>query len=290
MSELVKGPTQYQLNKLPRERILVTPNSNNPPTIVAGTAIYFNSAINTFALFTATTNQVFAWGAGLFPTITNSAIHYLWIDSSGVYGASKSADITVVKSEILDGWYSNDSTKKILCRFYVDSGGNVLPGSICILTNLLVYELYTTTTTAPAISSLDIIKDGGIWDVVGILRIPNAVNVYQFVGEGSLDTTDANYQTHTDRLYTAASSLNSALIVQGATNSGYITFHSEIRYNSGRYSHKTCTDAMQTNGGLWSVGGDIGTRALRVNINNIGWTISSGTWVVGSDIRIYRKS
>ncbi len=289
MSELLKA-NLYNLQRLPEERILCTTNSNNPPTVSAGTVIYFGRNILESQIIGEDTDQVFAFNSGNFPAISDG-IWYLWVDALGAYGATRSTLITIARNEVLGGWYSSDNTKRILLRFVVASSA-VLPGSLCIMSTKLISEFYTTTTTAPSISGLNIIKDGGTWDVYANLNINGLTNTNTIKQYVNNDTTDANYTRQLGYLYAlGTAAADSSIWRASATVTAYLHFSEQIRfmvqkYNAFGYGNNNGV-SEESAAQAFTHGDASGTT--RTNITQLSWAVSSGAFAAGSDIRIYKR-
>ena len=296
-------------------KLNIVANGNNPPTVMAGTMFgvfktdsYLTPLtpptgnnvypVNTTITYPVSesifelTNRTFGWSSGGFPAIANSTVYYLHctggedVDATsqgkGVYGAST---VKPTFDDTKQGWYNVSG--KVLCRFFVDSGGNVLPGSICHYTSQLVAELYTTTTGAPSITGLDCIKDGCVWYVSLFLKLNiSGQNVLQYING---DTTAANYLGENDRYSQVLASTSQPLLLQGITINGEIIGRETIEFLGGRSSSTGKLSGGVANNSISFHVREAPATALRTNITQLSWAISGGAWVAGSDIRIYRR-
>lgn len=296
-------------------KINITANSNNPPTVKAGTMFTFYRTdtyltplspatgnnvypVNTSITYPIndvifeTTDRTFTWNNGGFPAIANSRIYYLHCSGGedtdatsqgkGVYGASTVAPTYDTTKQ---GWYN--ASGKVLCRFYVDGSGNVLPGSICHYSDDLVAELYTTTTGAPAFSSLDIVKDGGKYLLEYRLTKDNSnPGLYLHING---DTTAGNYQSEATRGSQVLASVTAPQIYAALGNWTELTGKTTIHFIGGRFFSETEAAAgLVNNSAYWSNMRDLGSGSLRTNITAIALYLTSGAWVAGSDVRLYR--
>lgn len=269
------------------EQLLITANGNNPPTINAGT-IYYTDADH---FVYEDTDKTFAWSeSDLIPAKTVSTTYYLYCSSiggggRGIYGLTTTAP---ARSYLLNGWYISGLGRAV-CRFRVDSSGNVLPGSICNYTSKLVAELLTTTTSAPSITGLNIIKDGCEW-FLKMRLLPGAGNAAIFMrAHAGSSSAASDYFCSTDRLYVAASNIGDACIVQNQITSLEAVIIGDIQFIGGRYMYRTQCSGLNANEQLAAIGGDEYDTAKRINITQIDWSLAPGAWVAGSDIRIYRR-
>lgn len=265
------------------EALFFTPNANNPPTLKAGSTFLLD-VTGYRGTVRVTADQTFTWSSP-FPSISNSTIFYLhaeYYNGTVRFSASTTAP---AKSDAKRGWYNANG--RALLRFVVDGSGNVLPGTLCALTDNLVGELYTTTTGAPSISGLDIIKDGGRWEIQMRL-IPDTGTAALFMRVNA-DATAANYYSSTDRLYAVASNINDACIVQNQIATLEAVINATIYFIGGRYMYSSSCFGLSTTYQLAAIGGDENDTAKRTNITSLEWSSSPGGWTAGSDIRIFRK-
>lgn len=266
------------------EALFFTPNSNNPPTVKAGTTFLLDVA-GFRGLIRVTSDQTFTWSSP-YPAIANSTIFYLhaeYYNGSVRFSASTTAP---AKSDSKRGWYN--ASGRVLLRFYVDGSGNILAGSVCAMTDDLVAELYTTTTGAPSISGLNIIKDGGKWDLIArLLPDTGTAAIFMRAHAGSYSAA-TDYYSSTDRLYTAASNINDACVVQSQIVTLEAIVNASIRFIGGRYMYESSAFGLSSFYQLKAVGGDENDTPKRTNLTQIDFAVSPGGWTAGSDIRIYR--
>ena len=220
--------------------IEVVLNANNPPTVKAGTSFYFAKDGSFTSSATGSLNNVypansalayteddvifeildrtFAWGAGLFPTLTISTIYYLYCTGAedidinsrgkGIYGAS--TNVPTYDNQ-KGGWYNTEGF--VLATFKTDAGGNVgnleiygndIPAgtdgnSVIIQKGKLIESVnntsivYDTTlpysTTTVSIIGLDLATDGEY--ELNVLFYPSAATLFALYFNG--DTSGTNY-------------------------------------------------------------------------------------------------
>lgn len=304
-------------------KINITANSNNPPTVKAGTMFTFYRTdtyltplspatrnnvypVNTSITYPIndvifeTTDRTFTWNNGGFPAIANSTIYYLHCSGGedtnatsqgkGVYGASTVAPTYDTTKQ---GWYN--ASGKVLCRFYVDGSGNVLPGSICHYTDDLVAELYTTSTSAPSISGLDIIRDGGKYNIDAFLYFNHpsgGVSLYlQTNGDGA---TNSNWYSIFEYSVSTPVGQNSALLYYNTTAYASASYHQSkisLIQRSGRPWYMSDTSINANTVYFYSQSrGNLRDSASVTNVTTVQFVITNGSWSAGSDIRIYRGS
>jgi len=311
---------------LANEHIYIVPNGNNPPTVKAGTSFLYHATetyltpltpatgnivypVNTNITYLAPTSvnepidRTFAFGAsgGLIADITkeNSTIYYVYTTGAedintaskgrGLYGLSK---VAPAFDDIKKQWWIT-GVGRALCRFYVDSGGNVLPGSLCHYTSKLVAELYTTTTGAPSITGLNIIKDDKTYIIEAELNHTAAgsnTNIYLRTNDDG--ATDANwYSVYIYNTTLAGAGQNSALLYYQPANYTAEKHQLEltIKYMAGKAYYNSKYAINQDTANSWAVSyGNLKDASTLTTISTVALAIAGGAWVAGSDIRIYR--
>lgn len=316
---------------LATDQLLIVPDSNNPPKVLSGTKFYvWNTDTYLTPLSPATGNVAypvntnvtypipyvvfeqadvtFSWNtaagatsAGI-PVKSNSTLYYLFcsatqdVDSTsigkGKYGVSTNAP---TYDYTKNGWYSSDG--KVLARFYVDGSGNVISGSLCQYTSDLAGELYTTTTSAPSITGLNMLRDGGCYIVRAFL--------YHNIGTGGTNmffrcngdgATDANwYSMFIYQGGATGAGQNSALIYYQPTAVAASMHQVEmtIKQVSDKIYYHSIYGINQNTSYLWAESyGNIRDSKSVTNLTQIDFVISGGSspaFTAGSDIRVYRS-
>lgn len=274
------------------ETLLITSNSNNPPTIKAGSRIIYHNGLAEIAL-NITSDISITFGSNGVIAKTNSTIHYLYVyvDSNNIASYNVST-IAPTYSDTKRNWYNTSG--RVLARFYVDGSGNVLSGSICHYKTDLVAELYTTTTNAPSITGLDILKHGGEYQVEALLYFAHPSGGVSL----NLDTngdgaTTTNWYSILEYSPSTPAGQNQPLIlyISGFTyTANYHQINVNIRYNSGRPWYRSDAAINENIGYYYSSSrGNLRDSASMTNVTTIGFKLTNGTWSAGSDIRIYRS-
>lgn len=271
---------------------IIAINSNNPPTVkINSLIVYHNGQFDVSILESA--DRTFSWGAGAFPSKANSTAYYIHcsgpgIDGTGVYGAST---VSPAWDNVKQGWYN--ASGRVLYRVATDGSGNILPGSLCLYTDDLIGELYTTTTSEPDLSGLNILKQNGKWKIFASLNVSITAVASQLKMYLNNNRTDTNYQTRQQEPSSASGgqSYNAPVIWYNYgsawTNWVNTMINMWLLNNKARWEHITNEEAEASSG--YSYIGVGATDALAVtDITQITFSLSSGSWVAGSDIRIYK--
>ena len=98
-----------------KENILLETNANNPTTVLAGTQFVFEDNYGNVTLIRETNNQVFAWGTGDMPAISNATFYLYYTGTSYLVNTTQPT-----WNDNKQGWYSA-TNYKALGRFKVTS-------------------------------------------------------------------------------------------------------------------------------------------------------------------------